>query len=312
MDLKQLVTVVNQISKERNLEPARVVDAIQDALATAYRREYGKRGEVMKAQLNPKTGDLKFWQVKEVVDDSTVRIVEPGTEAEGNEEVAPPRAPEGEAEDTKLPRYNPERHIMIEEARAMKPDAALGELIEFPLETRTDFGRIAAQAAKQVILQKFREAEKESVMEEFKDKAGTIVSGSVHRFDRGNVYVDLGRVSGVLFPNEAIPGEHYRQGDRLRFYVLAVQEDYRGQPEIVLSRSHPTFIAKLFELEVPEIAEGIVEIKAIIRETGSRTKIAVHSSVPGVDPVGSCVGQRGTRVMAVTNELGKEKIDIIE
>ncbi|MEK7543232.1 MAG: transcription termination factor NusA, partial [Patescibacteria group bacterium] len=192
-----------------------------------------------------------------------------------------------------------------------KKDAKSGDILEFPLETHADFGRIAAQTAKQVILQGLREAERSSVREEFAGKEGQIVSGIVQRFEHGNVYVDLGRAIGVMFRNESIPGEHYRQSERLRFYILAVQDDPH-RPGIVLSRSHPKFIAKLFELEVPEIADGVVEIKSIAREAGSRTKIAVSSKEERVDPIGSAVGQRGTRVIAVTNELGNEKIDIIE
>ena len=165
---------------------------------------------------------------------------------------------------------------------------------------------------KQVILQALRVAEKESIHAEYSDKEGEIVSGVVQRFERGNVHIDLGRAIGVLFSNESIPGEHYRPGTRMRFLVLAVQEEDRKRPGIVLSRSHPNFVKKLFELEVPEIAEEIVQIKQIAREPGSRTKIAVYSSQEGIDPIGAVVGQRGTRVMAVTNELGNEKIDVIE
>ena len=303
MDLKQLINIASQIAKERGITPERVLEVIGDAIAAAYCREYGERGEVIRAKINEKTGEVKFWQVKEVVDDSVVRL----ESGEGEEEVAP--LEDGEV---RLPRYNPDKHILLPEAREVKPDAAVGDEVEFPLKAELDFGRIAAQAAKQVILQKFREAEKESVIGEFKGKEGSIVSGIVHRFDRGNVYVDLGRVVGVMFANESIPGEHCRANERMRFYVVAVQEDRRGQPEIVLSRSHPRFISKLFELEVPEVADGTVVIKGVAREPGSRTKVAVASTVPGVDPVGSCVGQRGTRVMAVTNEIGQEKIDIIE
>lgn len=306
MDFKQVVTIINQIAKERNIDAGKVLEAIEDSIATAYRKEYGERGEVIKAKINADTGEAKFWQVKEVVDESTVRIVPEGVEDEVVE------TKEDESEEPKLPRYNPERHIFINEAKPIKTDAVLGDKLEFPLEAKVDFGRIAAQSAKQVVLQKFREAEKEAVLGEFRHKEGKIVSGIIHRFDRGNVYVDLGRISGIMFANETIPGEHYVVNARMRFFVIAVQEDRRGIPEIVLSRSHPKFIAKLFEMEVPEIADGTVEIKAIAREAGSRTKIAVNSTVSGVDPIGSCVGQRGTRVMAVTNELGNEKIDIVE
>ncbi|MBI2025155.1 MAG: transcription termination/antitermination protein NusA [Candidatus Harrisonbacteria bacterium] len=210
-----------------------------------------------------------------------------------------------------VPVYNPDRHIFIDEAQKMKKDAQVSEELEFPLEAHEDFGRIASQAAKQVILQRLREVERDSVKKEYQGKEGEIVSGLVQRMERGNVYIDLGRAVGIMFYNETIPGEHYRLGERLRFYLLAVQEETRT-PGVILSRSHPKFVSKLFELEVPEIHEGLVEIKAIAREAGNRTKIAVASKIEGIDPVGSLVGQRGTRVMAVTNELGNEKIDIIE
>ena len=303
MDLKTLASAVQQIAAEKSIPPERVLEAIESAIAAAYKKEYRKRGELVRAKLDSKTGDLKFWQVKIVVDPKEVRIIE-----EGEEEREPVKTQEGEEP---LPRYNPDRHIFLEEAKAIKPGVQAGEELEFPLETYADFGRIAAQTAKQVILQSLREAERTSIKEEFADKEGEIVSGVIGRFERGNVYVDLGRAVGIMFHNESIPGEHYKIGTRLRFYVLAVQDDPR-RPGIVLSRSHPRFVTKLFELQVPEMADGIVEIKAIAREPGSRTKIAVASNQDGVDPVGSVVGQRGTRVMAVTNELGNEKIDVAE
>lgn len=308
MDLKQLLTVVGQVAKEKGIEPEKIISVIEESIAAAYRKEYGKRGEIIKAKLDQKTGEMAFWQVKEVVDESTVRVVSDEDQAEEQ-----PVEARSEDEEPKLPRYNPERHIFIDEAKKINPDAKVGDNLEFSLEPRTDFGRIAAQAAKQVILQKLREVEKDMLLQEFKDKEGKVVSGIIHRFDRGNVYVEIGKALGIMFGNESIPGEHYRVNDRMRFYVLSIQEDRRGQPGIILSRSHPRFINRLFELEVPEINDGTVEIKGVAREPGSRTKIAVASKVPGVDPVGSCVGQRGTRVMAVTNELGgQEKIDIIE
>lgn len=340
--LKDITRAIDQIAQEKGLDPQRVLEAIESSIAAAYKKEYGSRGEMVKAKFDLVSGDLKFWRVKTVVDESTVRMIEedsaiettmPETgEAQGakrggkkaveNESrfVAKPEV-RVENEEPLLPRYNSERHILIDEAKKIsagggpasggKKDVVLGDEMEFPLETHDDFGRIAAQTAKQVVLQKLREAERDSMIKEFKDKEGELVSGTVQRFDRGNTFIDLGRAIGVMFGSESIPGEHYRIGERLRFYVVAVQDDAK-LPAIVLSRSHPKFVAKLFEMEVPEIADGIVEIKAMAREPGSRTKIAVSSSVPSIDPVGSCVGQRGTRVMAVNNEIGQEKIDIIE
>ena len=296
MDLKTLASAVNQIAEERGIEPKEVLVGIEEAIAAAYKKQYREKSEIVRAKFDLKTGAIKFWQVKTAVDESTARFDE-------TEEV--------KESDLEKPRYNPNRHLLLEEARKIKPDANLGEELEFPLEEHGDFGRIAAQTAKQVILQKLKESEREAVRVEFQNKEGEIISGTVQRFDRGNVYVDLGRTTGIMFANECIPGEHYRIGERLRFYVVAVQEDAK-MPGIILSRSHPQFVVKLFELEVPEIAEGVVEIKALAREPGHRTKIAAFSKEEKVDPVGSLVGQRGMRVMAVTNELGNEKIDIIE
>ena len=303
-EIKELTKALKQVADEKGLQPEQVLEAIEASLAAAYKKEYRERGEVIRAKLDLETGDMKFFQVKTVVAPDEVRVVE-----EGEEEI--PEAPAEEGEEPKLPRYNEERHIFLADAKKIKKDAESGEELSFPLPLKEDFGRIAAQIAKQTIVQKLRESERESILGEWRGKEGQIVSGIVQRFERGHVYIDLGRAIGVMFANESMPGEHYRPNERLRFFVLAVQEDTR-LPGIILSRSHPKFVSKLFEMEVPEIADGTVEIKAITREPGSRTKLAVSSNAAGVDPIGACVGQRGTRVMAVNNELGQEKIDIIE
>jgi N utilization substance protein A len=323
LDIKELTKAVRQVAEEKGLEAAKIMEVIESSIAAAYKKEYGERGEVVKCELDEKTGELRFHQIKTVVDETMVRFVDEAEEAAEREkeeeekktrrgkrdEQREPVAVEGE--EIKLPRFNSERHIILDDARKIKKDATLGDELEFKLETHDDFGRIAAQTAKQVILQKLRESERDSILAEWRGKEGQIVSGAVQRFERGNVFIDLGRTIGVMFANESIPGEHYRAGERLRFLVLAVQEDTR-LPGIILSRSHPKFVAELFKMEVPELAEGAVEIKSIAREPGNRTKIAVASTSEGVDPVGALVGQRGTRVMAVNNELGNEKIDIIE
>jgi N utilization substance protein A len=322
LDIKELSKAVRQVAEEKGLEASTIMEVIESSIAAAYKKEYGERGEVIKCVLDEKTGELKFWQVKTVVDDTLVRFVNEAEEAaerereelekeEGRGRRAQTMAPGAEEGEAKLPRFNPERHITVEDAKKIKKGAALNDELEFPLEAHDDFGRIAAQTAKQVILQKLRESERDSILAEWRGKEGQIVSGAVQRFERGNVFIDLGRTIGVMFMNESIQGEHYRAGERLRFLVVAVQEDTR-LPGIILSRAHPKFVAELFKMEVPELAEGAVEIKSIAREPGNRTKIAVASSSDGVDPVGALVGQRGTRVMAVNNELGNEKIDIIE
>ncbi len=315
LNVKDLGKALKQVAEEKGIDPERVLEAIESSVAAAYKKEYADRGAIVKCKLDTKTGELKFWQTKTNVDETTVRFVEVEEKTE-DEKATKPETKEKireskESEELKLPRYNQDRHILLEEAREIKPDVALGEELTFPLETHDDFGRIAAQTAKQVILQKLRESERDSILGEWRDKEGTIISGVVQRFERGHVYIDLVRTIGVMFANESIPGEHYRAGERLRFLVLAVQEDAR-LPGIILSRSHPKFVAELFKMEVPELAEGAVEIKSIAREPGNRTKLAVISKSDGVDPVGALVGQRGTRVMAVNNELGQEKIDIVE
>ena len=209
-------------------------------------------------------------------------------------------------------RFNPERHLMLSEAKKIKKGVKAGEELEFPLESKgaSSFGRIAAQTAKQVVLQKIKEIEKETIFSEFQAKEGEVVSGIVQRMEGRNVFLNIGKALGILTREEQVPGEFYRLGQRLKVYLLKTENTPRG-PVIFLSRSHPKLISKLFELEVPEIASGQVEIKSIAREAGSRSKIAVVSNDERIDPIGAAVGQRGTRVMTVINELGGEKIDII-
>ncbi len=294
-DLKSLNSALDELQQERGISRDSVIEALATALAAAYRREYGKRGQIIRATFNPETGDMEFRQAKIVVDNTLVRRED--------------EEPTGE--DDHRSRFNPEQHIMIEDARRIKKGAELDEEISFPLETQEDFGRIAAQAAKQVIMQKVREAERASIIQEYGEREGEIVTGHVQRFERGNLYVDLGRATAILPYDEQIPGERYRQGERVRALLLRVDEGIRGT-FIRLSRSHPRFLTKLFEAEVPEMAQGIVEVKGIVREPGSRAKIAVFSNDDHIDPVGALVGQRGVRVAVVTSELGGEKIDVVE
>lgn len=305
-DLKVLNSALDDLQQEKGISRESVVDAIATAMAAAYRREYGKRGQIIRATFNAETGDLEFRQAKIVVDDSLVRKDETISDEDSTTEVREKRDPS----DTRS-RFNPEQHIMLEDARRMKRDAQLDDEISFPLETQEDFGRIAAQAAKQVIMQKIREAERSSVIAEFGEREGDIVTGHVQRFERGNLYIDLGRTTAVLPYDEQIPNERYRQGERVRALLLRVDEGVRGT-FIRLSRSHPKFLTKLFEAEVPEMASGVVEVKGIVREPGSRAKIAVVSHDDHIDPVGALVGQRGVRVAVVTSELAGEKIDVIE
>ena len=310
IDLKTINAVLGEF-ENRGISRATMIDAIESAMATAYKREYGKRGQIVRAKLDLDTGTVSFEQVKTVVDDTTVRFP---AEGEVFEEHAYPHAFHGEEEqlgEGELPRFDPEKHILLADAKRMKRGASLGEEIVFPLEPQDDFGRIAAQTAKQVVIQKVREAEKLSMMEEFGEKKGEIVSGIVQRMERGALFVDLGRTTGIISYEEQIPGERYRMGERIRAYLYAVDEGFRGV-YLRLSRAHPLFVVKLFELEAPELAAGSIEVKALAREPGSRTKIALASLDPHVDPVGSLVGQRGVRVSTVMSELGGERIDVIE
>ncbi len=300
MDIKGFTSAISQIAAEKEIPQEKVVEIIEQAIATAYKKEYREKGEVIKAKIDIKKGDAKFWLVKTVVDENTAIFLE--DEEESEEDI--------ETEEGKV-RYNPKRHITIEEAKKEKKDAKVGEEIETELETKQEFGRIAAQTAKQVILQKIKETERDLVFNEYKEKENEVISGIVQRVEGRSVLMDIGKVLGIMHKEEQIPGEMYRPGQRYKVYVLSVEDSPKG-PNVVLSRAFPKFVSKLFELEVPEIAAQTVEIKAIAREAGSRTKIAVYSQEEGIDPVGTAVGQRGTRVGAIISELGGEKIDIIE
>ena len=305
MDIKSFTSAITQIAEEKGILQEKVIESIEQAIAAAYKKDYGEKGQVIKAKLEPETGNVKFWQVKLVVDKSMIFSEE---ELEELKEKKIEAAEEGEE---KKVRFNLERHIMVQEARKIKPKIKAGDELEIALQTKADYGRIAAQTAKQVILQKIREAEKEAVLSEYQSKEGEIISGIVQRVEGRNIFFDIGKTFGILTREEQVPGEFYRSGQRLKVYILKVEKTPKG-PVVFLSRAYPKLISKLFELEVPEISSGQVQIKSIAREAGSRSKIAVSSSVEGIDPIGSAVGQRGTRVMAVINELGGEKIDIIE
>jgi N utilization substance protein A len=305
-DLKVIHAVLQEMEDERGIPKEKLIDAIEQSLATAYKKEFGKKGQIITAKFDLAGGTTIFSQIKIVVDESMLKPeLEEGEEIEENEnEVI---IPEGE----KKVRFDEEKHIMISTARMIKKDAQLGEELVFPLEPKDDFGRIAAQTAKQVIVQKIREAEKDAALAEFEQKAGDIVIGHVQRFERGNLYVDLGRVTAIMPYDEQIPGERYKPGERIRAILLAVEETSRGI-FLKLSRSHPDFLAGLFAIEAPELQTGAVEVKAVAREAGARSKIAVYAHEQHIDPVGSMVGQRGVRVSTVMSELGGEKIDIIE
>jgi len=300
---------MSQIAEEKGIAPEKVIESIETALAAAYKKDYGRKGQIIKAKLDVNTGDVKFWQVRQAVTQDMLYTEEELEKMKEEREASSDY--QGEAKEEEKIRFSEEKHIMIDEAQKIKPDIKAGEELEIPLEPKKDYGRIAAQTAKQVILQKIREAERDTVFSEYKSKEGEIVSGIVQRVEGRNIFVDIGKTLAVMPKEEQVYGEFYRPGQRLKFYLLKVEETSKG-PAVFLSRAYPKFISKLFELEVPEISQGQVVIKSIAREAGSRSKVALESNAEGVDPIGSAVGQRGARVMAVINELGGEKIDIIE
>lgn len=321
-------SAISALCEEKGISKDKVIETIEAALAAAYKKDYGKKGQNIRAAFDEKTGDTQFFLVKEVVDE-TLREFVTEEELAKRKEDAEARAAAGKDgidkdnkpgepafaeamadEAEKLPRYNPERDLTLAEAKKIKKGSKVGDVVEIALETKKDYGRVAAQTAKQVIIQRIREAERDAMYDEYKDKEGQIVSGIVQRIEGRNVFIDLGKSIGVLFPSEQVERESYRIGQRLKIYIQKVEAGSKG-PGITLSRVHPNMIQKLFELEVPEIFAGTVEIKAIAREAGERTKIAVSSTEDGIDPIGSCVGQKGTRVQAVIDELSGEKIDII-
>lgn len=305
MDIKSFLSAVAQIAEEKEIPKEKIIETIESAIAAAYKRDYGEKGQIIKAEMNPETGQVNFWQVKLVVDEKMIYSEEELEKMDQDNKV------ESQNEEEKKIRFNSVKHIMVDEAKKENSSIKPGDELEIPLETQEDYGRIAAQTAKQVILQKIKEAERETILDEYKSKEGEIISGIVQRIEGKNIFLDIGKTLGLLPREEQVHGEFYRQGQRLKVYILKVEESPKG-PIIFLSRSYPKLISKLFELEVPEISSGQVEIKSIAREPGFRSKIAVISTVEGVDPIGSAVGQRGSRVAAVISELGGEKIDIVE
>ena len=270
----ELIQIADAVAREKSIERGLVIEAMEDALARAARSRYGHETHV-KAEINPATGETRLWRLLEVV-----------------EEIE-----------------NDSTQITLKEALQKNPAAEIGAFISEPLPP-IDFGRVAAMSAKQVITQKVREAERDRQYADYKDRIGEIVNGIVKRVEYGHVIVDLGRTEAVVRRDQQLPREAYRNGDRVRAYIMDVRREPRG-PQIFLSRSHPQFMAKLFEQEVPEVYDGVIEIKAVARDPGSRAKIGVMSNDGGIDPVGACVGMRGSRVQAVVNELGGEKIDIV-
>jgi len=266
---------ITQIAAEKNLPKEVVLQAVETALASAYKKDSEATGNIV-VRIDRNSGNVRVYAQKAVVE---------------------------EVEDSRV-------DIALEEARRLKPDIQLGEIMEFEV-TPANAGRIAAQTAKQVVLQRLREAEREMVYEEFSNREGDIVSGLIQRVDARHVIVDLGKTEGILPPTEQVRAEHYRPGQRMKFYLVEVHRSNRG-PQLILSRTHKNLLKRLFELEVPEIYKGVVEIRSIAREPGYRSKVAVASQQEGVDPVGSCVGLRGIRIQNIVNELNGERIDVVQ
>lgn len=322
-DMKQFYSAIKQISEEKGISEESVFETIEAAVAAAYKREYGKKGQIVRAKIDKESGAVDINQVHFVVegvdDDGNItgplptKVMEDKADFQDLEGQRRKRfheeVKEVKPEDIKI-KFNSEKHILLSDAKEKQSEVSVGDEIITRLEPKTDFGRIAAQTAKQVVIQRIREAERGAILSEFKGREGEIVSGTVQRKEGSLVFIDLGRTTGILPPIEQARGDNYRIGQRYRFVILKVEESNRG-PAVILSRSSSELVIGLFKVEVPEIDAGAVQIKAIAREAGSRTKIAVYSEDQAVDPIGSLVGQKGVRVQTVINELAGEKIDII-
>jgi len=309
-----ITQAIKQICEEKKISYEAVLDTIQSALAAAYRKDFGEKNQNIQVDFNPETGEMRAFDVKTVVKDVDLEAEEIEVEkakAEYEEKVKEAnkkREPLPEIELIK--RFNPKLEWMKSEAKKEYPKAKLEDIIRRPLEIPAAFGRMAAQTAKQVIIQKLREAERENIFGEFKGREGAVVIGNVGRREGRNVIIDLGQANGILPLEEQIPGEHYNPGARVKVYVITVNMTNRG-PEIIVSRSSAEMVKKIFEMEIPEIASGVVEIKGVAREAGSRSKVAVFTNEENIDPIGSCIGQRGSRIQTVIAELGGEKIDVV-
>ncbi len=272
---KDIIRALNELNKEKGISPDIVIEAIIAALESGYKKNYSKANN-FSVEADEASGEFKLFADKEIVE-----IVE-----------------------------EPQLEISLTDARELSSNLEVGDVVKIEIKPEKDFGRIAAQTARQVILQKIREAERESIFSEFEGRESDLIDGVVQRISKGNIYIDMGKIEGVITQSEQLPGEMYEQGDRLKAVILEVKNSGKGA-NILLSRTHPNLIKRLFELEVPEIYDGVLEIFSISREAGSRTKIAIHSNDPNVDSVGSCVGNKGMRVKAIIDEIHGEKIDIV-
>ncbi|MBI5037436.1 MAG: transcription termination/antitermination protein NusA [Candidatus Kerfeldbacteria bacterium] len=320
---QEILEAAKIICEEKHISLDSVIETIEAALAVAYRKDFGEKNQNIKVTFNMEDGSARVFDVKTVVTDEKKELTEKllaerqaaaeAAAAESSDAVTPvaPVTPVTEEATEEFERFNPKTEITLTEAQAITSGAALGDEIKTELFPPAAYGRMAAQTAKQVIIQRLREAERDMIFREYKDKEGEVINGTVQRVEGRVVLIDLGQATAIVPPAEQVPHERYTPGQRLKFYVVSVSTTPKG-PEILLSRAHPELVRKLFSLEVPEIGNGSVEIKSIAREAGSRTKIAVWTDQKNIDPVGSCVGQRGSRVQTIISEIGGEKIDIIE
>ena len=310
----EITKSIQYICDEKGLQFDIVMEALQSALGAAYRKDFGNKQQNIQVIFDPETGDMKVWDEKEVVEDIPEETLLHDQEelARRREEIRKEGRELTEEEIADLVRFNPKTQIMLSQAKEHKKSAKVGDTIKIDLEVPGDFGRMAAQTAKQVIIQKLREAERSTVFEDFKKQEGHIVFGVVQRRDRhtGGYVIDLGKITGILPQSETVFRERYTLGNRMKFYVSSVALGIRG-PEIILSRKDKRMVSFVFEQEIPEIAQGEVVIKGIARDPGSRSKVAVFTSDESIDPIGSCVGQRGSRITTIIDELGGEKIDVI-
>ncbi len=311
--MSEITKAIQFLCDEKNLPYESVMEAIEFALAAAYRKDFGNKQQNIKVNFDPETGDMKAWDIKTVVPDIAEDALEAAQEELTNRrEKAKEEGRELTEEETAdLPHFNPKMELMISPAKEINKKVKVGEVMEIPLEIPSEFGRMAAQTAKQVIIQKIREAERGIVFNDFKGQEGQLIMGVIQRAEARKVLVDFGKVTGVLLADQQNSRDHYRPGARMKFLLLAVQMTSRG-PEILLSRSDVGMVREVFKQEIPEISDGLIEIKGIAREPGFRSKVAVSTSDESIDPIGSCIGQRGSRINTIIEELGGEKIDIIQ
>ena len=279
VDVKEIIKVMDELEKERGISKDYLIEALEEGLVKAYKQNYDidEGTDNVKVTIDKTTGEMHIYSAREVVEELPI----------------------------------PELEISLEDAHVIDKNYNIGDVVNIEIDP-TDFGRIAAQKAKQVVVQKIREVEKDMVFNEFNNKKGEIVTGLIQKADGKIVVMDLGKIEGVMPLKEQIPTETYSVNDKVKGYILEVEKGLKGTPQVIISRSHPDFVRKLFEFEIPEIYEGLIEIKSVSRDPGSRSKVAVYSKDENIDPVGSCVGQKGVRIQNIINELNGEKIDVIE